>query len=324
MNRQRLLAIEKRQAQPRKRTVSDRAAEDETTSSDMDRSGSEPLMKSLQTFHEQHENKSDQQLERTSRHSSLSEVIDTLRMASSVGGSQSMSIAALDPDVNLFRSESVLSEGSADARIKEAEDDDDSGEPRSCCRTAGKKFSGASDLPLFGSPIFWLLILYHYAGCFSSGLPSAFLPFLAREKGLTATQGALLVTISGALDILSRLVPGILAQSKLVKPQTSVIVSMLIIGVMFQFTNFANGMVSLTLMSITYGLFSGVIFSMMALIILDFSDLERFRTVFGINQLAMGIGAATGYPIIGEYCARYSALSISPYALAALQASHCW
>ncbi|KAL8625539.1 hypothetical protein ACOMHN_014628 [Nucella lapillus] len=126
----------------------------------------------------------------------------------------------------------------------------------------------------------------------------AYIPALAQEKGLTTTQGALLLTISGGLDILSRLVPGILAQYNLVMPKTSVVVSLLVLGVLFQFTALAEDMVALTALSVVYGLFSGVFFSMLPLIILDFNT-THFRQVFGFTQLALGIGGFSGFSIVG-------------------------
>ena len=300
---QRLLARAKGRAQPRRRTQSEGAAAEDKTGSEIGDSSMEPLTKSLQTIHVQHAGRSDERVKRASRNRSVSGAIDILVRASSVGSSQSMSLAALNFDGSKLGSEPVLFEGLADARIKEtgsSQDDDDSDETRSCCRVARRKLSGSSLPSLFGSPVFWLLIVYHFAGNLASGLPAFFLPFLAQEKGLTVTQGALLVTISGALDIVSRFAPGVLAQSKLVKPQMSVIVSMVIIGAMFQFTSFMDGMVSLTLMSVAYGLFAGVFYSMMALIIIDFTDLERFPMAFGINQLAIGISGAAGFSLFGE------------------------
>ena len=300
---QRLPARAKGRAQPRRRTQSEGAAAEDKTGSEIGDSSMEPLTKSLQTIHVQHVGRSDERVKRASRHRSVSGAIDILVRASSVGGSQSMSLAAVNFNGSMLGSDPVLFEGLADARIKEtgsSQDDDDSDETRSCCRVARRKLSGSSVASLFGSPVFWLLIVYHFAGNFASGLPAFFLPFLAQEKGLTVTQGALLVTISGALDIVSRFAPGVLAQSKLVKPQTSVIVSMVIIGAMFQFTSFMDGMVSLTLMSIAYGLFAGVFYSMMALIIIDFTDLERFPMAFGINQLAIGISGSAGFSLFGE------------------------
>ncbi|XP_076453441.1 monocarboxylate transporter 5-like [Babylonia areolata] len=158
---------------------------------------------------------------------------------------------------------------------------------------------GVCDSGLWRSPLFWVLAAYHFAGSLVCSIPSSYLPALAQEKGLTLTQGALLLTVSGSLDVVSRLVPGILAQSHLVRPQVSVAVSMLVLGGVFQLTGVVEGLAGLMALSVMYGLFSGVFFSMLQIIILDLSGRDRFRQVFSFTQLSLGASGVCGFLIVG-------------------------
>ncbi|KAL8559237.1 hypothetical protein ACOMHN_040361 [Nucella lapillus] len=162
------------------------------------------------------------------------------------------------------------------------------------------KICSVCDLGLYRSGVFWLLACYHFTGSIVCSLPSAYIPALAQEKGLTLTQGALLLTICGCLDIVSRLVPGILAQWGVLMPQKSVAISMMVLGVTFQLTYVMEGMAGMVVMSVMYGLFSGTFYSMLQIIILEFNDLSKFRQVFSFTQLALGASWVTGFLIVGN------------------------
>nr|KAG5699255.1 hypothetical protein BaRGS_000457 [Batillaria attramentaria] len=112
------------------------------------------------------------------------------------------------------------------------------------------------------------------------GVAVSFVPPLAVEKGLTAGDGALLLMITGALDIVSRLVPGFIAQKKWMKPQRMLIIAFVILGTTFQFCSYFNTWPALVFMAVVYGLLGGIFMSMMQLIIIDFVGLERFPRLF--------------------------------------------
>lgn len=90
------------------------------------------------------------------------------------------------------------------------------------CGKVGRGVCVVFDVTLFKSPMFWLLISSSCTAILGLYIPSAFLPLLVIEKGMTMTDSSILLTISGGLDILSRLVPGLIVQMKWMKPQTVV------------------------------------------------------------------------------------------------------
>ncbi|XP_076454441.1 monocarboxylate transporter 5-like [Babylonia areolata] len=234
---------------------------------------------------------------------------DAFVKAAGMGGPHSVSLTMLNFDHSLLLTDVGMLRDSLcrEVKVEEIESVRNSGvysrnppdESSSVCIALCGKLSRMFDPVLFRSALFWLLAVYHFLSGLACGLPATFLPALAQEKGLSTTQGALLLTISGALDIVSRLVPGLLAQSGLVRPQRSVLVSLLVLGATFQLAGLAEGMAALTALSVLYGLFSGVLFSMLPLVILDFTDLRRFSQVFGFTQLSLGMSGFIGFLVVG-------------------------
>nr|KAG5688694.1 hypothetical protein BaRGS_014405 [Batillaria attramentaria] len=108
----------------------------------------------------------------------------------------------------------------------------------------------------------------------------------------------LLLEEYAALDILSRLVPGFVAQMKWMKPQRMLSIAFLIEGVVFQFTSLFNSLPLMVLLAVVHGLCAGVFVSMLQLIIIDFVGLQRFPQTFGFTQLFLGLSGATFFPLL--------------------------
>ncbi|KAK7484241.1 hypothetical protein BaRGS_00024490 [Batillaria attramentaria] len=207
---------------------------------------------------------------------------------------KSVSLCALNCD--------TMHIASTEPAPRDAEDDSkDKAKTESPSRScAGRRCCPqAFDTSLFKSPMFWLILLFSFFGMVGNGIPLALLPPFAVEKGLTVADGALLVMTSAALDILSRLVPGFVAQMKWMKPQRMLSIAFLIEGVVFQFTSLFNSLPLMVLLAVVHGLCAGVFVSMLQLIIIDFVGLQRFPQTFGFTQLFLGLSGATFFPLLG-------------------------
>ena len=208
---QTLLARQRRQARLTRRTVSESAAEclAVTHVSDVTL-----VTQSLQTLNGRHGGRR--------RPHSLSpgrsgENLNPLLVVSSVGGTSALSLATMTRDVHHTSPSQLpftqdLANGASKVTDTDDEDDDVSLQP-TLCGAVREKLTTVFHPAVLRRPVFWALAAYHYLACMVCGLSTAYLPALAQEKGLTVTEGALLLTISGALDIVSRLLPGVLAQA---------------------------------------------------------------------------------------------------------------
>ncbi|XP_050412127.2 monocarboxylate transporter 6 isoform X2 [Patella vulgata] len=161
------------------------------------------------------------------------------------------------------------------------------------------KLKNILDLSLFKNSMFWIAAGFTPLAMCGAALAGAFIPALAGEIGLNDSQASLLLTVSGAIDIVSRLVPGILSEFKILKKQYMVIIALSILGIVFQFSSYFDNFVLLMVFSSIYGLFGGVYFSLLAVIIIDLLGFENFPKAFGFVQVIHGAAAAICYPLLG-------------------------
>ena len=80
----------------------------------------------------------------------------------------------------------------------------------------------------------WGLVVWQLFGLLTGVMGPAFLPPLAKEKGLSDNEAAVLLTLLGGLDIGSRLMPGVIAHYGLLKPHQMVILALVLQGALCQ------------------------------------------------------------------------------------------
>ncbi|XP_046550446.1 monocarboxylate transporter 3-like [Haliotis rubra] len=157
------------------------------------------------------------------------------------------------------------------------------------------------DLSLFKNPIFIGILGFSFFGLIGNELSGAFIPPLAKEKGLTDMETAKLFTVAAALDLFSRLLPGLIAQFGLMTRPKMLAGAFLIIGVTFQFTSFCSNFRGMLGFIIVYGSFAGFFFSLLPVIIIDLMGLDKFPKAFGFVQVSQGIAGALVYPVLGTF-----------------------
>ncbi|KAK7499273.1 hypothetical protein BaRGS_00009533 [Batillaria attramentaria] len=274
----------------RRRTVSESAADIARDQID----SSESLAQSQGHLNAQNEISRERRVDRTlASDQKASELV----VVSSLHGSHGVSLDNLNSDdiTTSSRGESVTK---VEKHVHNQLQKDSDCSP-SCCSKKRSNVSCSFHVCDVKDPVSWCLHVYHCLGSIAAGVSSAFIPLLAEEKHLTTTEGALLMTIAGVLDIISRLVPGFLAQSGLMKPQTMVAICLAIIGVLFQLTSVTNNMAAMIAVVVVFGLFSGVFFTMIPLILVDVMGMEKFRPALGATQFFMGMAGVLGFPILG-------------------------
>ncbi|XP_025079964.1 monocarboxylate transporter 12-like [Pomacea canaliculata] len=164
---------------------------------------------------------------------------------------------------------------------------------------ARRRLAQTFDISVFRRLAFWVLVFHQWFGIPAASLALVYLPPLALEKGFSEREATFMVMVTGGCDIFSRILPGVIANFKLLQPHEMVIASQMILGILFQFTSLFNTLPAMVAFSAVLGTFGGVFFSMRQMMIIDFVGLQRFPMVFGFIQLFNAISLAVGFLIVG-------------------------
>lgn len=155
------------------------------------------------------------------------------------------------------------------------------------------------DFSLFRSPIFRLLLLYTMTSPFVN-ITLDYLPALASENGVSESRAALLLSIIGGLDLACRLCCGFIADLRILRVPTMIIISFVILAVVTQFVRFMTSFEHLVVLAVMQGIFGGVANCLVPVLIIEFVGLENMGKGIGFCQLASGASMAAIYPFLGE------------------------
>nr|KAG5692012.1 hypothetical protein BaRGS_027657 [Batillaria attramentaria] len=154
------------------------------------------------------------------------------------------------------------------------------------------------DLSLFRRPLFRLLFLYCLL-CSSVNVTNSYLPAVATENGVSEQQAALLLSIIGGLDVVSRLGSGLLADKKVIRVPTMIIASFLVLGTCNQLVRFMTSFPHFVALAVLQGLLAGVSNCMVPILMLEFVGVENMGKGIGFFILASGAFMAGFYPLLG-------------------------
>lgn len=180
----------------------------------------------------------------------------------------------------------------------------DSKTPKSCSKAVvTKPRSGVQfplDFSLFRRPIFRLLF-----SCFFLfpvvNVTVAYLPVVARENNVSETHVANLLSIIGALDLVSRLGSGVIADRKLLRVSTMIVISFFTLGVTYQCVRFLTSFETFVVLAVIQGLLGSVVNCLIPVLIVDHVGLENMAKGIGFYQVAAGSFIAVVNPLLGEY-----------------------
>lgn len=129
-----------------------------------------------------------------------------------------------------------------------------------------------------------------------------FIPALAIQKGVSEMNAAILMSISGVTDFISRIFMSIFLDLKHIKPYRRYfytlisafnVMILLICPVAVTFTEFAS-------VSAVYGVLSGGYVSQKSVIIVDLLGVDKLSSSFGWTACFQGIGSLIGPPVAGK------------------------
>ncbi|PVD19118.1 hypothetical protein C0Q70_21680 [Pomacea canaliculata] len=99
---------------------------------------------------------------------------------------------------------------------------------------ARRRLAQTFDISVFRRLAFWVLVFHQWFGIPAASLALVYLPPLALEKGFSEREATFMVMVTGGCDIFSRILPGVIANFKLLQPHEMVIASQMILGILFQ------------------------------------------------------------------------------------------
>ena len=155
------------------------------------------------------------------------------------------------------------------------------------------------DFSLFKSPLFRLLLLYTTTSPFVN-ITLDYLPALASENGVSESRAALLLSIIGGLDLVCRLACGFIADLRILRVPTMIIISFVILAVVTQFVRFMKSFEHLVVLAVLQGIFGGVANCLIPVLIIEFVGLENMGKGIGFCQLTSGVSMAAIYPFLGQ------------------------
>lgn len=129
-----------------------------------------------------------------------------------------------------------------------------------------------------------------------------FLPALAKSRGCTDMEAALLLSIAGVLDTIGRILVGFILELKQVRRFRPYAYS----GVLFviALASFVcpalNAFWQFCIISGVYGAMTGGYVSQKGVVVVDILGIEKLSSSFGILLCFQGIGALIGPPLSGK------------------------
>ncbi|XP_076464053.1 uncharacterized protein LOC143296142 [Babylonia areolata] len=167
------------------------------------------------------------------------------------------------------------------------------------CRGVWSKVSCGGDL--LRRPVFWLIQAYVCLGVVGATGAGVYLPALCGERGLSPGDTAVVLTVWGALNLVGRLLFGVLADRQWLGPCHISALAFLGIGLLFQLLPVLPSSLGVMVgVAAVYGVLEGAYFSMLPLIIIHLLSLRHFSRTLGFVQLSQGAFATLSYPVLGR------------------------
>ncbi|OWF34559.1 Monocarboxylate transporter 12 [Mizuhopecten yessoensis] len=139
-----------------------------------------------------------------------------------------------------------------------------------------------------------------------------FLPPLVLQKGLSESQGAFLVSITGAMETFGSVSSGFLVDLDVVRPHrlTFYNAAMVLLGVLTLAMPFLDFFVLLAFVCGVYGCVLGMCLAQKATFVVDITGIDNLVSSFGILVCFQGIGTLIGPPLAGNFLFYDTALTL--------------
>ncbi|CAL1543531.1 unnamed protein product, partial [Lymnaea stagnalis] len=140
---------------------------------------------------------------------------------------------------------------------------------------------------------------------FTSAFKAAFtfIRALVKSKGISQTEAALVLSVTGVFDTLGRITSGLIFDLKTIRPFRFVIYTSLLFataGISFilpSMTNFS----SLSVLCCVYGSLTGAYIAQKSAVIVDILGVQNMASSFGLLICFQAVGTCVGPPLSGRY-----------------------
>jgi hypothetical protein len=188
--------------------------------------------------------------------------------------------------------------------LKERNDAEVSHKSKCCTKESCLK---VVDFELMKNHQLQLVLFVAFFCIFGSGLTITYIPPFARDHNISEEDIAILVMISGAFDIVSRLSVAWVADSKRIKRTHIVGVTLLLSGSITLLNSFFTNFVSFAVYSGIFGLFGSVYLPFCPLLLVDAVGADNLSTSLSLLIMVHGISISIMAPVLGK-CLHYLCL----------------
>ncbi|KAK0066517.1 monocarboxylate transporter 14 [Biomphalaria pfeifferi] len=154
------------------------------------------------------------------------------------------------------------------------------------------------DLTLFKSWLFRMMVVFTGLGVFTNYL-SIYMPIIAFTSGISKSDSALLMTISGLMDLVTRVVTGFLGDLKFVSKTKMVAFSTFVITILCQCTRLFNTYSLFVLFAVLVGTFGGFRQNFSHAMMLDYFGAENLAKANGLTITIATLVLSINHPVLG-------------------------
>ncbi|XP_033759184.1 monocarboxylate transporter 12-like [Pecten maximus] len=169
----------------------------------------------------------------------------------------------------------------------------------SCCSRFCVLFKETFDFSLLASPTFIVYGVSCFLCMFGFFIPFNFLPALAQDLNLTIGEGALLISIIGISNTVTRILVGWVSDQSWADCLLINNVALLVGGLITCFVPFYKIYAVLGIYSVLFGAAIAAFVSLRSIIMVELMGIERLTNAFGLVTLCQGLSSFIGSPIAG-------------------------
>ncbi|CAL1537302.1 unnamed protein product [Lymnaea stagnalis] len=160
------------------------------------------------------------------------------------------------------------------------------------------QFNKIIDLSLFKLWTFRMMALFITFGVFGNYI-SIYMPTIAFKFGISKPDAAQLMMVSGIMDLVTRILTGVIADFKLVSKIKMVLVSKLIICAICQCARFFHTYTLFVVFAVLVGIFGGFRQNFTNVILLDYFGPENMAKANGLLMTIATLTLSINHPVLG-------------------------
>uniref|UniRef100_A0A914BZR4 Major facilitator superfamily (MFS) profile domain-containing protein n=1 Tax=Acrobeloides nanus TaxID=290746 RepID=A0A914BZR4_9BILA len=172
-------------------------------------------------------------------------------------------------------------------------------EIKNVVKIAGEAVSEAIDIKLLKNPVIIILVISNSINMLGFYVPFVYIFQLAQERGCTATQAVLLLSILGIANTIGRVFFGYLADLNWLSPLALYNWSQTLCGALIMICPFFMNFNTLAMFSGLFGFIAAAYIGLTSIVLSDLMGVDQLAKTFGIVLIGRGIASLLGTPLAG-------------------------